>query len=1256
MLYLHDLEPRPVPSIIKDMVEHVFCDRDRARYGPYELLDEGHEVLKDTLFEFTVADDVRTYHLQIFTAAKGVSGMIWEQEIRTMMRISRLGHPALPDIITGGYEETPVDRDDFAFVITATPEARLNELGEMDRIRADKREALWQFGMLADALSRLHWHGVWHRNLWPGTIERYTPVGGFRTSALRLVRFEMSAFIENIFRRFSAEEEISDIYAMHEAVRRFIVGEGVHALACCAPERLRLLTSTSDTNPERTAETDRSDVYSLGVIASQWFCDTEGFDERLLAKAFGAGKIDLDWAESFRKSLRDSLRRTKGLPKDLRKLVESMLDPDWLERPTSQDVCDAIARNYETWSLEWSDDVKVAPRLVGYLPDEMSRTVFRWDWVSHDPANATDPIAMRLVTELIEDDLRDGALVYSQDGFTPFAEGTVTGPMHSAKHVLLGKRAGWFCELYYPNNNKDAEPWGEVLLIKYVARRDGPRGSKVNDLYKTLFRQRINAIDVMPATPGTFALIDRRRRLRPKWNQLMEDVVARTPRQEGRLEFERALEFLLRFFSIELQARIYPFSKESDDGVTAKLKFNEELDEYRKQKSDSALFVFYLNKGGVEPRPYFGEFFRSNRTYEDGDWTVEYYADRGGFPEAKPLGTAVVLDQGEFSEVQVKVPSSPSAREIPSRGWLVPARDASRRIELKRQKEAVQELLLLGSLIGQIRDPQTIRTLRGPWKEAGKDLSDDDPTVEGKHGQYFVQELLTCQPFYALHGPPGTGKTTVVSEAIVALLTREPTARILVSAQSNFALDNLGERISRLLKDSGKKDSGTILRVTSDAGEDKVSPQMKKYLLADLTESVVESIVTNCETQIKKLNESGHHEFAKIAREWLENIEASKPDLQDRVRTGANIVLATCSGATKLHIDREAGSSLFDWVIVEEAAKAWPTELAIPLIRGFRWALVGDHKQLPAHRLREIEQFLNRCGESENVDEIKRHWLDRKKYMEVYKFFGELFGKLERPVQNGNRTRRSGERPLGQMRKQFRMRKPIANIVSDSFYKAPPLLTSTKTEGKRPHFTKPGFLHDGAPLIWIDTSESPHYEDERCWKNLGEVRVICDLLLQMEPLPRSDQEPFSKNPLAIISPYRQQNELIQHELRAMENKGKGSLRKRLEVSKLARPDVVHSVHSIQGREADVVIASLVRSGAGYGSSVYGKLGHVADPALVNVLISRARLLLVLIGRLTFFEDCAQTYPDARFWGDVCAAVRRNARIISVEDLYAKYGF
>ena len=58
----------------------------------------------------------------------------------------------------------------------------------------------------------------------------------------------------------------------------------------------------------------------------------------------------------------------------------------------------------------------------------------------------------------------------------------------------------------------------------------------------------------------------------------------------------------------------------------------------------------------------------------------------------------------------------------------------------------------------------------------------------------------------------------------------------------------------------------------------------------------------------------------------------------------------------------EGGSSEpFDWVILEEAAKAWPTELALPLVRGLRWAMMGDQIQIGAFGRYDVERFLNSC-------------------------------------------------------------------------------------------------------------------------------------------------------------------------------------------------------------------------------------------------------------------------------------------------------
>ena len=60
------------------------------------------------------------------------------------------------------------------------------------------------------------------------------------------------------------------------------------------------------------------------------------------------------------------------------------------------------------------------------------------------------------------------------------------------------------------------------------------------------------------------------------------------------------------------------------------------------------------------------------------------------------------------------------------------------------------------------------------------------------------------------------------------------------------------------------------------------------------------------------------------------------------------------------------------WVVVEEAARAWPTELALPLVRGLRWTLIGDHFQLPAFDELSVHRFLDLCGQTDD-EELQLH-------------------------------------------------------------------------------------------------------------------------------------------------------------------------------------------------------------------------------------------------------------------------------------------
>src|SRR5262249_12005363 len=153
-----------------------------------------------------------------------------------------------------------------------------------------------------------------------------------------------------------------------------------------------------------------------------------------------------------------------------------------------------------------------------------------------------------------------------------------------------------------------------------------------------------------------------------------------------------------------------------------------------------------------------------------------------------------------------------------------------------------------------------------------------------------------------------------------------------------------------------------------------------------------------------------------------------------RLRRGASLVFATCGTATRDKVDAVGSFGIYDWVIVEEAATAWPTELAIPLVRGTRWTLIGDHRQLPAHRLDEVVEFLDDCAAS--LDQgLRAHGAGPEAYRQVFTLFGNLFGAP--PAGQQAAVGPGLASPLGQLTLQFRMREAIAEVVSRAFYPVP---------------------------------------------------------------------------------------------------------------------------------------------------------------------------------------------------------------------------
>ena len=283
-------------------------------------------------------------------------------------------------------------------------------------------------------------------------------------------------------------------------------------------------------------------------------------------------------------------------------------------------------------------------------------------------------------------------------------------------------------------------------------------------------------------------------------------------------------------------------------------------------------------------RPSFVDFFE-NEESEDGVREIQVLQDSNGHPASSRGFSVDVTYRQRFGDDEIEVRRQRGDKEIPEHGWIRLAGDGGSHVSLRRQVDARMDALRKTGLVDQLADPFTIRGMTDRWRDAGDGLGEST---------HIVHNMLVSQPFYALQGPPGTGKTEVAAHAIAAYLRRERGSRVLVSAQSNFALDNLAERILERLDavdERGKPRQAPYLlplRIVSESSRDRVSDRIKPYQLHDLVDRRVGELKAHAKYKLTTTEER----LRPVLTDWLRTIEESGPELTDRLQRGANLVFA----------------------------------------------------------------------------------------------------------------------------------------------------------------------------------------------------------------------------------------------------------------------------------------------------------------------------------------------------------------------------
>lgn len=424
-----------------------------------------------------------------------------------------------------------------------------------------------------------------------------------------------------------------------------------------------------------------------------------------------------------------------------------------------------------------------------------------------------------------------------------------------------------------------------------------------------------------------------------------------------------------------------------------------------------------------------------------------------------------------------------------------------------------------------------------------------------KSQEEAVNKVLRAKDVAIVHGPPGTGKTTTLVEAIYETLRRE--SQVLVCAQSNMAVDWISEK----LMDRGIN----VLRIGNPS---RVNDKMLSFTYERRFESHPDyPQLWSIRKALRELRSS-----RRRSEQWHQKTEHLKNRAQElEIRINAeifasvNVIASTLVGSASTILE----GMKFSTVFIDEAAQALEPACWIPMRRAGRMILAGDHCQLPP----------------------------------TVKSFEAMKAGLGRSLME----RIASEHPecVTLLSTQYRMHRDIMRFSADYFYHGG-LRAAPEVEYR-------GILDYDIPVEWIDTStagndtaDEPEDTELRFREalagesfgriNKAEARLTLDTLRNYFERIGAQRILEERIDVGVISPYRAQvrylRQLLRREAWAKPFRGLVS---------------VNTVDGFQGQERDVILISLVRNNA------ERQIGFLRDLRRMNVAMTRARMKLIIIG-------------------------------------------
>lgn len=461
-----------------------------------------------------------------------------------------------------------------------------------------------------------------------------------------------------------------------------------------------------------------------------------------------------------------------------------------------------------------------------------------------------------------------------------------------------------------------------------------------------------------------------------------------------------------------------------------------------------------------------------------------------------------------------------------------------------------------------------------------------------------VNEVLWAKDVAIVHGPPGTGKTTTLVEAINETLMRE--SQVLVCAQSNMAVDWISEK----LVDRGIN----VLRIGNPT---RVNDKMLGFTYERRFEShpdypqlwAIRKAIRELRKNRKKGSENYHQKMDKLKSRAAEIELRINAELFGEAR----VIACTLVGSAHHLLEGMKFGTLF----IDEAAQALEAACWIPMRRASRVILAGDHCQLPP-TVKSIAAL--RAGLGKTL--------------------------MERIAENKPEV-------VTLLKIQYRMNDEIMRFSSDWFY-------GGEVESA-PQIKYRSVLDYDHPITWIDTSNEENqitiegedapedsastassvsaanqnsdlnFKEQFVGESFGRINKAeaeLTLLTLAEYFTKIGKQRVLEERIdvGIISPYRAQVQYLK------------KLIKKYEFFKPYRRLIsVNTVDGFQGQERDVILISLVRS------NDEGQIGFLKDLRRMNVAMTRARMKLIILGN----KDTMTKHPFYKKLWEYVEAINNN---------------